>query len=162
MTPFSPRALNRGLTGVLVSLLRLGDATFNENLAAGRLTAGHPRIDAVRRQIRRRAGLVTMRQDVELAVDQELGERIDEWLNQIQQIGAGARLGYKEVRDGQTLGLLKSAEGNVWDDFVCLNSLRDVEAGAPLLLDDSNMRPARRYEMPGAAAPEEEGDQNGE
>ena len=43
VTPFAPRAMDRGLTGTLVSLLRLSDDTLNPNLGAEQLnTAGTP------------------------------------------------------------------------------------------------------------------------
>ena len=154
VTPFSPRALSRGLTGVLVSLVRQNDRTFNDNLGAGRLVANHPMLVNVRRRIERRAELVTENQAAAALVDQELGERIDSWLARIQQTAAGARLGYQAANDGQTLGLLQSAGGSGWDEFVCLNSLREVEATAPLLLDNRDLDSARRYAAPAPAAPE--------
>jgi hypothetical protein len=160
VTPFSPRARNRGLTGVLAGLLRLSATTFNDNLGAGRLAADHPLVAAVRRRIERRAALVAGRQEVAADVDDEIGARLDAWLARIQEVaGGGAQLGYKEVRDGQTLGLLQSADQG-WSDFACLNSLREVEATAPLILDDRGMATQRRYGAPGAPAapdlPEEE------
>ena len=160
VTPFSPRARNRGLTGVLAGLLRLSATTLNDNLGAGRLAADHPLVTAVRRRIERRAALVTGRQEVAADVDDEIGARLEAWLARIQEVaGGGAQLGYKEVRDGQTLGLLQSADEG-WSDFACLNSLREVEATAPLILDDRGMATQRRYGPPDASAapdlPEEE------
>ena len=52
-----------------------------------------------------------------------------------------------------TLPLLLPAEGNQRDLFVCLNSLRDVEATAPLLLDDRNMGQRGVYRPPAARPP---------
>src|ERR1700740_884657 len=37
VTPFSPRAMDRGLTGTLLSVMRLDNATFNPNPGAGAL-----------------------------------------------------------------------------------------------------------------------------
>src|SRR5262249_24298732 len=38
VTPFAPRAMDRGLTGTMVSLMRLADAELNPNLGAETLT----------------------------------------------------------------------------------------------------------------------------
>ena len=40
VTPFSPGALQRGLAGLLVSLVRLRGIEFNPNEAASRITTG--------------------------------------------------------------------------------------------------------------------------
>jgi hypothetical protein len=42
VTPFSARALDRGLSGVMVALMRLWDAHLNGNLAAGTADAADP------------------------------------------------------------------------------------------------------------------------
>jgi hypothetical protein len=88
--------------------------------------------------ISRRAGLVTGRLDIEAQVQQELAARLDEWLARAQATTGGARLGY-EKKDGLTRGLLKHPAATGWDDFTCLNSLRDVEPGINLILKDHNM-----------------------
>ena len=38
VTPFSPRAMDRGLTGTMLSLMRLSDDALNPNLGRGPLT----------------------------------------------------------------------------------------------------------------------------
>ena len=65
--------------------------------------------------------------------------RLDEWLARAQATTGGARLGYQEEKDGRTRGLLKHPSPTGWDDFTCLNSLRDVEPGINLILKDYNM-----------------------
>jgi hypothetical protein len=51
----------------------------------------------------------------------------------------GARLGYRDGRDGVTIGLLQMAGAAAWTEFTVLNSLRDVEPEAGLTFDDSGM-----------------------
>ena len=155
VTPFSPRALDRGLTGVLTALVRLAATDYNDNHGAGRIHRDHPLVVDAVQTIARRAGLVSGAAVVEQRVEAELMARIDLWLQRIQQVSGGARLGYKQAQDGVTVGLLASAEGNRWDKFVCLNSLRDVETTSPLILDDTNMQPRGVYVMPGASHPSE-------
>jgi hypothetical protein len=58
-------------------------------------------------------------------------------------------MGYKDKKDGLTIGLLTAPEGGRWDDFTCLNSLRDVEPSVGLVLDDRSVgqepeRPVKR------------------
>ena len=153
VTPFSPRALDRGLTGVMVALIRLREPQFNDNLGAARITRDHPIVQATLAEISRRAGLVEGEQGVESQVREELVERLDEWLYAQQRATGGARLGYEKT-DGTIVNLLKRAEGNLWDHFVCLNSLRDVEPSVGLILDDSGME-ARTLPFSATTAPEE-------
>jgi hypothetical protein len=144
VTPFSPRALDRGLTGVLVALIRLAGATFNPNLGAQAITDNHPLVQEALATISRRAGLATADAEVESDTWDRLTERIDSW--RAQTLGP-ARIGYKANRDGITLPLLKPAEAGVRDLFMCLNSLREVEPSSPLLLDDSDMAQRGVYVM---------------
>jgi hypothetical protein len=44
-----------------------------------------------------------------------------------------------EKKDGVTVGLLRRPSLDPWDDFTCLNSLREVEPTAGPILDDGNM-----------------------
>ncbi len=135
MTPFSPRARNRGLSGVLVSYIRLAGEEFNDNLGAGRITNSHPFVQAALDDISRRAGAIECKTDVEAEVRGELEDRLDQWLAKAQKPGPD-RLGYRFQKDGLTLPLLYSPEEKGWEDFVCLNSLRDVEPGVGLILDN--------------------------
>ena len=59
VTPFSPRALDRGLSGVYVSQLRLLESEFNPNESAGQFSYPHALIACCREDISQRAGLVT-------------------------------------------------------------------------------------------------------
>jgi hypothetical protein len=140
VTPFSPRALDRGLTGVLASYLRLLGETFNANERAGELVQPHPYIDQALAGISRRAGLVTGSLAVEDQVRQMLKARLDAWLNKAATAKAGtAVLGYQKRKDGRTLGLLKQPAEEDWKLFTCLNSLRDVEPSVTLVLNDYGM-----------------------
>lgn len=153
VTPFSPRARDRGLSGTLVSYIRLAGEAFNDNLGAGRITDSHPLVQAALADLSRRAGLVEGQAAVEAEVRKELEERLDQWLAEAQR-PAPARLGYKQQTDSVTLPLLSTPEEKRWGGFTCLNSLREVEPSVGLILDDAGMdqtAPPIRY-----AAPESE------
>ena len=138
VTPFSPRARNRGLSGVLVSYIRLSAEEFNDNLGAGRISASHPLVQAALNDISWRAGMIEGKAAIETEVKKELEERLDQWLAQAQR-PAPAQLGYKQAHDSVTLPLLFAPEERDWDDFTCLNSLRDVEPSVGLILDNYGM-----------------------
>ena len=139
VTPFSPRALDRGLTGVLVSYLRLLGEEFNPNDGAGNLARPHAYIDTALHEISRRACLVTGSNQAEDQVRRLLDVRLDQWLSRAQAVTGGAILGYSPRKDGRTRGLLKKPTEDDWHLFTCLNSLRDVEPNVALILRDYGM-----------------------
>ncbi|MDP9310845.1 MAG: DISARM system helicase DrmA [Chloroflexota bacterium] len=136
VTPFSPRAIDRGITGVLAALVRLGEMQFNPNEGAGKVTAEHPIVQDALREIAARAAYVTGASSTE--VEQALKTRIETWMT-TRKGAVSAALGYKAERDGHTVGLLKHPDGDDWSLFACLNSLRDVEPTVSLVLDDGGL-----------------------
>lgn len=143
VTPFSPRALDRGLTAVLVAYLRLFEETLNRNERAGQLTsqlATHlPLIAKTIESISRRAGLVEGQATVTALVRQMLQQRLDEWQSIAQTMMGGAVLGYQARQDGLTRALLKQPAETDWSRFTCLNSLRDVEPSVGLVMNNFGM-----------------------
>jgi hypothetical protein len=139
VTPFSPRARDRGLSAVLVAFLRLLGDAYNANDRPGELDRAHPYVRRALYAIVRRAGLVNASCDTEAQVKQELDALLDQWLARAATTRAPGKLGYKPKKDSLTLPLLNAAEGGSRDPFTCLNSLRDVEPGAPLVLLDYGM-----------------------
>lgn len=142
VTPFSSRALDRGLTAVLASFIRLLGEDFNINEGAGQVKYPHPFIETALREIARRGSLINGDAKTEAYIAEALKQRLDEWLAQTQTTG-GAVLGYAARKDGRTINLLKQPSEEDWNRFTCLNSLRDVEPTVTLILDDFGMdRPA--------------------
>ncbi len=139
VTPFSPRALDRGLTGVLAAYIRLLGEEFNPNAAAGQLTPDHPFVQTALAGISHRAGLITGSNQVEETVAQMLKKRLDEWFSRAEATTGGAILGYAARKDGRTLPLLKQPTEEDYSLFTCLNSLRDVEPNVALILQEQGM-----------------------
>ncbi len=132
VTPFAPRALDRGLSALLVALVRLQGPDLNRNERASGVQRTHPYVREAEAAILRRAarsGPAT--HDL---VRRALDKRVDIWQYEAQPRG-GARLVY-EKRDGVSRGLLTEPERQRWGDFTCLNSLRDVEPSINLILPD--------------------------
>ncbi len=140
VTPFSRRALDRGLTGILVSIIRLIEEKYNENQSAGLLDRENEIVDNAINTILERAGHISGETALTDDLKIMLKRRIDEWLNKAAAMKkAGSRLGYKDSKDGRTLKLLIQAGFGPWDLFTCLNSLRDVENPVNLILHDGGL-----------------------
>ncbi|MBI5168196.1 MAG: helicase [Candidatus Eisenbacteria bacterium] len=139
VTPFAPRALDRGLSGVLVSLVRLRDSRLNANEQAQAFSRDDAHVQVAREAILRRVEAVTGQRERVEQVRDMIDSRLDEWSSRVRRAALGSQLGYDARRDGSTTGLLRQAELGERDPFTCLGSLRDVEPGVPLLLDDYQM-----------------------
>ncbi|MCB0185858.1 MAG: hypothetical protein KDE31_16430, partial [Caldilineaceae bacterium] len=107
VTPFSPRALDRGLTGVMAAYVRLLGEEFNPNDGAGEIEREHEFVQAALAAIRQRAALVSGSNSTADLVDGMLKKRLDEWLNRAEAVTGGAILGYASKKDGRTRPLLK-------------------------------------------------------
>ena len=139
VTPFAARALDRGLSGVMVGLLRLWEQRLNPNQAAGELTDQEPLLAQAFDRLTQRAQNATHSPPVADHLRQELHRRRDDWLNRVHH-ATDHHLGYQT--DGGVVALLQQPKVGGWSLFTCLNSLRDVEDSIPLLLDtnDYNLR----------------------
>lgn len=140
VTPFSARALDRGLAGVLTALMRLREDRLNANVKAGELQDTDPEISGVIDQIVARAEMAMGDPNVGTLVRNMLLERRDHWLARVRN-QTDHRLGYRDGTAG-IVGLLKQPGVSGWELFTCLNSLRDVEGTVKLILD-SNTRGLR-------------------
>jgi hypothetical protein len=134
VTPFAARALDRGLTGVLVSLIRLPDFHFNQNNQASAIQRDDAVVKRAVDRITRRAELVTESLEIGQQVRAGLQQRLDYWLRRAQTTGHGGILTYEPRQDGVSIPLLQRPGLEQWQLFTCLNSLRDVEPTVGLIL----------------------------
>ena len=136
VTPYAPRAVDRGLTGMIASLIRLRTLELNENEAAGNLISPvYPQAELAGKAIVSRAWSVTDDPKVKERVEQMIGERLDRWAQEAQK--GGRRLGYKGRRDGATVGLLRKPGNETWGMFTTPTSMREVEPNVSLVLGDN-------------------------
>ncbi len=133
VTPFSARALDRGLAGVLVALMRLREERLNGNEKAGELQDTDPTMPGVIDRLVARAENALDDPEAGALVRHMVMERRDYWLARVRS-QTDFRLGYRDTAKG-IVGLLKQAGVTGWELFTCLNSLRDVEGTADLILD---------------------------
>ena len=127
VTPFSARAIDRGLTSVLVSLIRLWSLVFNDNDKAFNISLEDPLVVEVVEAISRRSkGRIP---------PQLVQERLQDWVARIDKHRASkTRLGYRDQNDGITVGLLQKPEDGDWNLWTVLESLREVEPPTNLIL----------------------------
>ncbi len=148
VTPFSSRAIDRGLSALLVALVRLSETKFNPNSAASGIQRDDALVQMAIERIVRRAELVTGSKMVGDEVRAALKSRLDTWLYEARKTVGLAKLGYKMERDGSTRGLLDPPGLGRWKDFTCLTSLRDVEPNVNLVLDERPMDDRPLWRLP--------------
>jgi hypothetical protein len=140
VTPFSARALDRGLSALLVAYVRLLGEKFNGNQDAGSLKMGHEFILRAMDEIGKRAAVITGNEGLAETVRDALEKLVANWVASAGTISqGGATLGYKTKGDGRTIGLLVPP-GMEKDPFTCLTSLRDVESPVTLILNDYELK----------------------
>ena len=131
-TPFSDRALDRGLTGVLVTAMRHSGIAALSNVAANSVPLAGAFVDGLIRYVEQRAARVTHDQERAVAAGGELRHRLDSWYSRRQSVQTG-RLGYEVGTD--VTGLLRDPDAGAWDLWSAPLSLREVEAEILLQLD---------------------------
>ena len=152
VTPFAPRALDRGLTGVLASLLRLSGPEWNPNPGAALVDPADAKAVHARRAICARADDQII-QEAAQTLDHRLKVLLDAWK---EQASVGQRtLVYKARGKSDTdVSLLQEPGIEGWSRWTVPTSMRNVEASVPLKLrPDAIGPPADGWEAPERSAP---------
>jgi hypothetical protein len=145
VTPFAPRALDRGLTGAMVSWLRLDLGEYNPNLGAQTMdSVTRPEVAEAQSVLSKRGHLVTNLEPVRDLAAAMVAERCDEWIAEATR--GGRRLGYEPGRaraagEGDIAGLLRKPGLKAWDHFTVPMSLREVEPGVRLIMATDSLPP---------------------
>jgi len=161
VTPFADRAVDRGLSGVLVAWSRDLGETYNGNLKAGTFDRNDELADHIVRYLKRRAGNVSGDNGVSTGVECQLDARLDQWSKERQV--PGRRLAYDRPGGSadDVVGLLWRPEAGPWRRMTCQTSLRNVDQGIRLLLDredgTAEMGPEPPFEPMQAPADGEQG-----
>jgi hypothetical protein len=162
VTPFSPGALQRGLAGLLVSLVRLRGTEFNSNEAASRVTTANPYVQDAIETIARRAELIGDGPATGDFCRAELLSKADLWQAEAQNTAGGRTLTYTEPfgsdgpKKGTTVRLLHGPGLERWEEFTCLNSLREVEPPIKFIIDDGGLDEVGDEEVVAAPDPSKE------
>lgn len=140
VTPFSPRAMDRGLTGSLLSLMRLENSDFSPNDGAGKLEkTDQTEIAEAIDVLVKRAWNVSELSSTKSLAERELKERADEWA---KEVGKGGRILAYEKRGPEkdkTVALIKSPGIQAWDNWTVPMSMREVEPGVRLIMNTSRI-----------------------
>jgi len=152
VTPFSPRALDRGLTAVLVAVLRhqCGDvAAWNPNSGAQQVvTSGHPLVAVITDEIAARGEAISGKPGTADLIRDAIRYRLDDWARRQGQAAAGAAsLGYQQT--AKTAALLEPPTLGEWNLWAVPNSLREAEPTVNLIIrpDDSSLADAPPWRL---------------
>jgi hypothetical protein len=161
VTPFSPGSLQRGLAGLLVSMVRLRGMEFNPNETAARITTSNPFVQDAIETIAKRAELIGDGTTTGDFCRAELLKKADFWQAEAQNTAGGRTLTYREPfgegsKKGTTVSLLNSPGLERWEEFTCLNSLREVEPPVKFIISDGGLDGREADEETTEAKPAEE------
>lgn len=140
VTPFSPRAMDRGLTGALLSLMRLENDAFSPNVGAGELDkSDKPEITEAIDVLVRRAWNVSETPTIKNLAERELKERADEWAKQVSIPGRTLAYEKRGAQAATMVGLVKSPGIHAWDNWTVPMSMREVEPGVRLIMNTGHI-----------------------
>lgn len=140
VTPFSPRAMDRGLTGTLLSVMRLENDLFTPNAGAGMLTkSNQSEISEAIDMISKRAWGVTDLASTKDLAEGELKERADEWAKEASKGGRILAYEKRGPQKDKTVALIKSPGLQAWDNWTVPMSMREVEPGVRLIMNSSHL-----------------------
>ncbi len=146
VTPFSPRAMDRGLTGAMLALMRNRFEPFAPNPGAGALTSPSlPAMMSTIDSVTERTWEVTEDSAKKNLATAEMRSRADEWSKEAAV--PGRMLVYQKYGAGPTAYALLEAPGiRPWSTWTVPMSMREVEPGVNLVMEDdrSNQDPAWR------------------
>ncbi len=152
VTPFAPRALDRGLTGVLASLLRLSGPDWNANRGAGLVDPAVQAAHDARETIRARAD-DQIGQQAANALAHRVNVRLEAWKAEAQ-VGQRTLVYQRRGKSGTDVSLLQEPGIEGWDEWTVPTSMRNVENAVPLRLRPNGIPPAiDAWESPERSAP---------
>ena len=138
VTPFAARAIDRGLTGLLIAMVRGYDPLLNPNAGAGHFDRTGRTADHLAAEVKRRAQDVDGDTATVRTIVEEIDRRFDRWndkrnLQNLESFTLGYTRSTKE-----DVGLIRHPEDGRWSLTTCPTSLREVEPGIRLILDPTD------------------------
>lgn len=136
VTPFSPRAMDRGLTGTMLSLMRNLFEPFSPNTGAAAMTSpSGPEMTSTVRTLTARGWEVTEDSVKKALAEAEMKSRADEWAKEAGV--AGRILVYQKYGAGPTAYPLLEWPGiRPWSTWTVPTSMREVEPAVRLVMED--------------------------
>ena len=140
VTPYSPRAIDRGLTGSMLALMRLDDDELNPNDGAEAMkTASQASAQHAKAVFADRVLMVEESNEAKDYVAQSAQGRLETWVKQTGM--AGRTIAYE--KRGQNVdskkGMLIKPGIKAWEDFTVPMSMREVEPGVKLQMNTATL-----------------------
>ncbi|MEQ9397312.1 DISARM system helicase DrmA [Haliea sp.] len=146
VTPFSPRAMDRGLTGAMLSLMRLGDDELNPNDGAFTLkSTAAPAVTKVIKAMTDRVLMVEESADAESLARGAIKQRIDDWVKENGKPGRTVAYEKKGAKIDSKVALIRSPGIKEWDRFTVPMSMREVEPGVKLQMNLMKLDPGPEW-----------------
>jgi hypothetical protein len=146
VTPFSPRAMDRGLTGAMLSLMRLGDDELNPNDGASSLkSTTAPVVARVIAEITDRVLMVEESTDAQLLAKAAIKQRVDDWVKENGVAGRTVAYEKKGKNVDSKVALIRSPGIKEWDRFTVPMSMREVEPGVKLQMHLKMLEPGPEW-----------------
>ncbi len=140
VTPFSPCAMDRGLTGSLLSLMRLENDTFSPNEGAGKLgRSDQAEITEAIDVLVKRAWNVSELPTTKSLAERELKERADEWAKEVSVPGRTLAYEKRGPNAAMTKNLIEAPGIKPWDNWTVPMSMREVEPGVRLIMNTGHI-----------------------
>jgi hypothetical protein len=134
VTPFTRRALDRGVTATYVAALRHAAYETSRNLDAHTVDLDGPLAQDVERRLLERAERAGRGDRSREYLSERLDRLKDEWRRRREE--SSSALGYRKEKHKTTVvqGLLRRADGSRWTDLTVGMSMRETENEINLLL----------------------------
>jgi len=140
VTPFSPRAMDRGLTGAMLSMMRLGDDDLNANDGASTLKQTNSIIvKDVLKTFSDRVLIVEENSSSEQLAQASIKQRVDDWVKKTAVAGRTVAYEKRGENIDSKVALIKPPGINEWDRFTVPMSMREVEPGVKLQMNTNKL-----------------------
>ncbi|MRI31380.1 helicase [Endozoicomonas sp. OPT23] len=140
VTPFSPRAMDKGLTGTMLSMTRLEHTSFNPNTGAQALEKPHQlEIAESIEKLKERAWRLTDDAGSRDLAESMMKKRADMWSKEANEGGRILAYEKRGKEKDKTVALLKHPGIKEWDWKTVPMSMREVEPGVRLIMNTKTM-----------------------
>lgn len=156
VTPYSPRALDRGLTGCMISLMRNRFELFAPNEGAGRMDSpSRSEVLEVTSKIEERVWRVTEDAGKKGLATGALRKRADEWAAEAS-LGGRMLVYQRRGQSSTSVPLLRAPGASTWNLWTVPMSMREVEPGVRLILEEDRSMDEPEWQARVAREPEDE------
>jgi len=159
VTPFSPRAMDRGLTGSMLSLMRLSDDELNPNDGAAKLKSPSSSIvQTTISSITDRVHLVEESSESKKLAGAAIKQRVDEWVKETHVPGRTVAYEKKGASVDSKIALINKPGIGEWGRFTVPMSMREVEPGVKLQMNTQKLPDGPSWKPPVKKKSATEGD----